>query len=233
MPSGARTDIALALALVLTGGVFTLWPGLDLWASGLFFCENQSFCLADVPAIGWLRARIRDLMLIAFLAAVFALPASLWFHGPRDIASRVLAFVTLLFLLGPGLLVNGLLKEFWGRARPGDIAEFGGARIFTPPLQIADQCATNCSFVSGEGSGATALAISVWVLAERISDRVLRRRIRVAVNSLAAIALALRVMTGRHFLSDTLFAILFVTVLAVVLGTIFRLPCKAAVREVL
>jgi len=164
MPSGARTDVGLALALILTGAVFSLWPGLDLWASGLFFCGESGFCMADVPAIAWVRARLRDLMIVVFLAALLALPAALWWRGPGAAATRVLGYVTLLYILGPGILVNGLLKEFWGRARPADIAEFGGTRTFTPPLEIADQCATNCSFVSGEGSGATALAISVWVL---------------------------------------------------------------------
>ena len=232
MPSGARTDISLALALVLTGVIFSLWPWLDIWASRLFFCEGQGFCMAEVPAIGWIRARIRDLMVVVFLAAGLALPVALWLRGPGDIASRVLGFTTLLFLLGPGLLVNGILKEFWGRARPADIAEFGGEKLFTPPLRIADQCATNCSFVSGEGAGATALAISAWVLTERIADPVLRWRIRAVVNTLAAVAVALRVMTGRHFLSDTVFAVLFVAALALVLGAILRLPWAVAPRDV-
>ena len=77
------------------------------------------------------------------------------------------------FCFGPGLVVNGVLKAFWGRARPSQILEFGGAAQFTPPVQIADQCARNCSFVSGEASGVTMLAIAIGVFREEGADAAL------------------------------------------------------------
>ena len=52
------------------------------------------------------------------------------------------------------LLVNALLKDHWGRARPNETTLFGGDGAFSGPFVIAGQCARNCSFVSGEGAGA-------------------------------------------------------------------------------
>src|SRR5690606_18059807 len=131
--------------------------------------------------------------------------------------AREAGFIFLLYLLGPILLVNGVLKTYWGRARPVDVAEFGGAATFTPPWLPADQCVANCSFVSGEGSAATALLLAFVVLAPdawRLFPRRAFALYALAGLVLPATGLALRIMTGRHFLSDTIFAVLLVLSLA-------------------
>ena len=48
------------------------------------------------------------------------------------------------------IIINLLLKNIWGRARPGDILELGGKESFSPWYQISNACNTNCSFVSGD-----------------------------------------------------------------------------------
>ena len=69
--------------------------------------------------------------------------------------------------LGPGLVVNGILKEHWGRARPRDVTQFGGDRRFTPALVIADQCERNCSFSAGHPSAGFALAALAYASISR------------------------------------------------------------------
>ena len=68
--------------------------------------------------------------------------------GALDVRAAV--FLLLSLALGPGLLVNTVLKDHWGRARP---AQIDGIRRrsqhFTPALVPADQCARNCSFPAG------------------------------------------------------------------------------------
>ena len=44
------------------------------------------------------------------------------------------AFLALVLALGPGLIVNGLLKPNWNRPRPCDITEFGGTVDFVHVL---------------------------------------------------------------------------------------------------
>ena len=121
------------------------------------------------------------------------------------------------YLLGPALLVDGILKAQWGRARPANITEFGGPLEFSPALRLSDQCPSNCSFVSGEGAGATAMLIAVMlVLRNQKSGRYSRLAGRIAI-AIAVTGLGLRIVMGRHFLSDTLFAVLFVTLIALLL----------------
>ncbi len=215
MPSIPRADPALRLSalLALTHLVFAAWPGIDLWASALFW--DDGFQLARSGLLEAVRVAIRWASIALFLAALAAMPLALARRRPA-VPARVWAVIAGLYLLAPGLLVNGVLKSWWGRARPADIVQFGGTRTFTPPVQIADQCASNCSFVSGEGAGAAAMAIAVLLLAPAIpAPR--RRPIVAAVACAGGIAAALRVATGRHFLSDTVFAILLVGLVAAVL----------------
>jgi lipid A 4'-phosphatase len=144
----------------------------------------------------------------------------LWRRDIFGIRTQLWVMITALFILGPGVLVNLVLKSVSGRARPADVTLFGGDANFTPAWLFSDQCVSNCSFVSGEGSGAAALVISgVLVLLElrsRLGDFWLRIG-TTALVLLGVMAAAQRVATGRHFLSDTVFAILLIFGLAVVL----------------
>lgn len=63
----------------------------------------------------------------------------------------------------------------------------------------------------------SAMMISGLVLARYVICRKRRRRVLSMLWVVAIIGMALRVMMGRHFLSDTIFAALFVSLIAVLL----------------
>ncbi|MCB2117570.1 MAG: phosphatase PAP2 family protein [Rhodobacteraceae bacterium] len=213
----ASTLVALSLAAL---AAFALFPHLDLAVSGWFYRPGEGFWLASSEAIQFLRHAIWNLSILVFTFSLAAMIAAALRRPLLGIEGREAAFVFLLYLLGPILLVNGILKTYWGRARPVDVTEFGGAAHFTPPWMPATECVANCSFVSGEGSAATALALAFLIFAPA-AWRLLPRRgfalYALAGVVLPAIGLALRVMTGRHFLSDTIFAMLFVLAIALAL----------------
>lgn len=75
------------------------------------------------------------------------------------IDNRVVLLTSGTMLVGPFLIVNGIFKTFWGRARPRDIDLFGGSKAFSLPLEISNQCAWDCSFMSGH------TAVAFWLLA--------------------------------------------------------------------
>ena len=210
----------LTAGFALTLAIFYLWPELDLHVSALFYRAGEKFWLSDVQAIQILREAVWNLSIGVFLLALAALVLAAVKRPIAEFGARPAGFVFLLYLLGPILLVNAVLKNHWGRARPAHIEAFGGTKAFTPPWLPADQCATNCSFVSGEGSAAMALAIAFVILAP-LARRTLPRALFKVYGALGvALPLAgivLRVITGRHFLSDTLFAALFVMAIALVL----------------
>ncbi|MEM7653780.1 MAG: phosphatase PAP2 family protein, partial [Pseudomonadota bacterium] len=118
---------------------------------------------------------------------------------------RVLIFLLLAIIVGPGLVVNLVFKENWGRARPYQTENFGRDKQFTPALVMTDQCPRNCSFVSGDVSFVVAFSALVMLARNR-------RRMLIGASALAVAAGLMsfqRIMLGSHFLSDTLFSIFF------------------------
>jgi lipid A 4'-phosphatase len=142
--------------------------------------------------------------------------------GPFD--ARAILFVLAVLAVGPGLVVNVVFKDHWGRARPRDVVHFGGTRTFTPAFVISDQCDRNCSFVSGHASLPFAFVALGYFL----------RRRRWAVYAAAAAfggAVGLgRIVQGAHFLSDVVFSGIFVFLVAYLLAHyVFRLPAAGTI----
>ena len=55
-------------------------------------------------------------------------------------------------------------KDTWGRARPINIQEFGGDKIYTQPFIKSDQCEKNCSWISGESSAAFSFITGIIII---------------------------------------------------------------------
>ena len=226
-----RRDIALTLlAIAAAFAVFALWPQLDLRVSRMAFQPGFGFPLATAPWSEALRKGLWNLSTVMVLIAVFGFAATLIARrAVFGLRLRVWGFILLLYALSTGILVNLLLKEHWGRARPNDVTDFGGAMQFTPPYQIAHQCLHNCSFVSGETSGTMALAISLLLILSQIRDRVPAYRLMQAlILLLPLLAGGQRILAGRHFLSDVLLAALFTTLVAQLLWWGLNWPKKQA-----
>ena len=222
----SQNSVYLIWAIAVTAQLqigFTSAPSFDVWVSSLFWTADSGF-----SANSWETARAFRKATNNFFAAftVFALAAfvaGLMRRPFFNISTRIWGVICLIFLIGPGLLANGLLKTFWGRARPQYITEFGGDLMFTPPFEIADQCASNCSFVSGEASNAAALLVSFLLLARYIKPPLLRAVLAAGTIGITVFASVMRIVLGRHFLSDVLFAWMFVILIALVLVRVFLL----------
>lgn len=212
----------LVTAIVLTLAVFALWPGLDLVVSRLFYRPGTGFPAEKVALFESLRLavwRLSGLMVLA--AALFLLLSNATGRAPFHVPGRVWGFTLLVYALGTGLLVHGVLKPFWGRARPAQVVEFGGSAQFTPPWQISQECARNCSFVSGEVSGAVAFSVGLWAMLTVLGWRlpaVWQRRGRILAMAIPLLTGLQRLAAGRHFLSDVVLSALFTLLVAVLMS---------------
>ena len=202
--------------------VFVLVPGIDLWFSALFYHEAGGFYLQDAWWVRLLYKLVPPLTIALAVGLISLLVHNLVRHravGP--FTTRAVLFLIAAIAIGPGLVVNTVFKEQWGRARPRDIVEFGGDRTFTPAFVISDQCEGNCSFVSGHSSVPFAFVAFGWV--------VRRRRWAIFAGSTAfggLVGLG-RIIQGAHFLSDVVFSGIFVFVIAYLLAHAFRLPATS------
>jgi membrane-associated PAP2 superfamily phosphatase len=194
---------AAALGLLaLISLVFLLAPRLDLAISGLFYAAAVGFLDDRYPIVALVReaGRILEWALAIIVSAPLAI--KVLFPDVRLLVRpRASLFVLTSFVLGPGLLVNGLLKEHWGRARPREILSFGGEAEFSPVWWISDQCDGNCSFVSGEAASAFWLVALVFIVPREWRPATAK----VTISAAAAISLT-RIAAGAHFMSDVLIA---------------------------
>jgi lipid A 4'-phosphatase len=184
--------------LLICGGLVLL-PGIDLWVSGLFYRAGGGFFLGD-----WAPFRlVHDHLAIAVWAYAIAVIAAggASFALRRTILGltpRAAIFLLLSLALGPGLAVNTIFKDHWGRARPAQITQFGGTQKFMPAFVPSDQCRRNCSFPAGDPAMGFYL-VSAAFLAGGAAAR------RNGIIGAAAIGAALgivRLAQGGHFLSD-------------------------------
>ncbi|MDP2833099.1 MAG: phosphatase PAP2 family protein [Pseudomonadota bacterium] len=193
-----RILAASALAFTL---IFLAFPQLDLIANGVFYSPQHGFLLTGNVLFDTLRAYL-GILVIALLAT----PVVVWGLSKRAKNSEewrarrpAALFLALSLLLGPGLLVNTVFKDHWGRARPSQIEAFGGTARFTPAWVISDQCHKNCSFVCGDASVGFALLAIAFVSR--------RPRLWLFVGLVTGSALGLmRMGQGGHFFSDVIFS---------------------------
>ena len=86
-------------------------------------------------------------------------------------SKKACLYLILAMLLGPLLAVNGILKEFSGRARPRHVVEFSGHKTFTPlsaamPRQVSILFHWPCSFrEKGAESSSGALSLTAHLSA--------------------------------------------------------------------
>jgi membrane-associated phospholipid phosphatase len=212
-----RLVALLSAAGFALAALFNAWPGLDLAAAALFHEPGAGFPVGDGAVARWLREVYRLAFTAASVAVVVGLVSALARRAGTRVPARLWAFPALLFALGPGALVNGVLKAHWGRARPAQIEAFGGEAAFTLPFEIVEQCGDNCSFVSGEGAAAAALAAALIGLFWARLGPAGRWAAGAATALWLAGAAFIRMAPGRHFLSDTLFAFVLMGLLAALL----------------
>lgn len=216
--------------ILLSFAVFAIWPAIDLRVSQVFYDSTTGFVIDGHPLTEALRLSVWNLAILLCLAALFG--AVLGMAGREVLLpTRTWSFILTLYILGPGAMVEMLAKPLWGRVRPAQVTEFGGSLQFSPPNEMVDFCARNCSFVSGEVSGATVTALALLLVRVHLRQR-LNWTISVVLLAAALclpLAVALqRVAAGRHFLSDTVFAMLFTLLLALAFSPLLRpVPRKA------
>ena len=129
-------------------------------------------------------------------------------------------FLVLLLTLGPGLIVNTVFKDYWGRPRPREVVQFGGKKEFLHPWQkgVAHM---GRSFPSGHSSAAFYLTAPFFVFRRR-NPRVAARWMAGGLIFGVAMSVA-RITQGGHFLSDNLWAWGMVHLTAVALYYLLRL----------
>jgi lipid A 4'-phosphatase len=195
--------ITALLALLLV-----IFPELDIFFSELFFSEENGFIYKKNFLV------YQTYILLPLLTKLFTLVCLLYlayitikYRSFGKVIKYGIFFLFITAIISPGLIVNEVFKENFGRARPRQIEEFNGNKIFTKAFEISDQCEHNCSFPSGHA------AMGYFFSAIAYTTNLLYfNKIYIAGIVFGSMVGLSRIIMGGHFLSDVVvsaFIVLF------------------------
>jgi lipid A 4'-phosphatase len=195
------TELLILLILIgVTTPIFWL-TNLDRQVAALFYRSGHSGGKAWPWQHGWLLDHLFQYatvftVLIAVAALLVALSAYAWPTFKRW--QKPALFMVLVIGLGPGLVVNLVFKDHWGRPRPVHITEFGGQYAYVPPLKIGNT--PDKSFPCGHCSVGF-MFFALYFLSLK------RKALYFMLTMLFALLMAVTRMTaGGHFISDILWS---------------------------
>lgn len=189
------------IAFLVVSTVLIAWSGADLamsapfcmegrWTIGDQFPWHALYRLEGIPA-----AVLALFGMTAFLAPFFRPELLRW--------RRAGVFLVLLLALGPGLLVNSVFKDHWGRPRPRDVVQFGGQKQFLHPWQKGED-ETGRSFPSGHAAAGFYMTAPFFIY-RRTNKRLARFWLTGGLLFGVLMSFA-RITQGGHFLSDSLWS---------------------------
>ena len=218
-----RTGLIVALGIAaVVGLVFGFFPQLDLAISEPFYrmtMRGLHFPARAYPPTMMLRDFGLWIGVALVLLPIIALAFKLIVPRRRLlIPGRAIVLLLTTIVLAPGLMANVILKDHWGRPRPIDVTQFGGDQRFVAWWDPRGECPNNCSFVSGDVSGA------MWTVAPAaLVPPQWRVLAYCGALALGAGMATLRVMAGGHFFTDVVFAGVFTFLIIWVMhGLLYR-----------
>jgi membrane-associated PAP2 superfamily phosphatase len=189
------------VAFLVVSTALIAWTGADLAVSSPFFREGKWPIGYRFP---W-QALYRLDRIPSFALALCGLAAWAASFIRQDLRHwrRTGAFLVLLLALGPGLLVNAVFKDHWGRPRPREILQFGGQKQFLQPWQKGED-GKGRAFPSGHASAAFYMT-SPYFIYRRTNKRLALVWLLGGLTFGVLMSIA-RIAQGGHFLSDNLWA---------------------------
>jgi lipid A 4'-phosphatase len=231
--SGDRTYLValrLLAGSILVGGIaavfFVKYPRIDVVTAQYFHTTGRHFIGTNTLGFEIIRQMFNAFFYTVCVVTVLGvyLSHSRWMWSGLD--ARKWMFLAVCILAGPLAVTNLGFKDHWGRARPRDVVEFGGRHTYTAALLPAHECERNCSFVSGEASSIFSVGFAAMILFP-----VQAPFIMVTGILLGCLAGLVRMIQGAHFLSDVVFAGVFMGItVAIVHLTMELLLSRRMVR---
>lgn len=194
-----RELVVLFGMMILTTPVFWL-TDIDWQASAFFyrpFGGPEVWPFQNWWFWGWL---YRFAPVLSFSALTGAILIVLLSYPLPKVAPwrRPAMYIAMVIALGPGLVINVVFKENWGRPRPVHIGEFGGKYAYIPPLQKSDS--GEKSFPCGHCTVGY-MFFALYFLSRK------RKKLYLSLALTLALMIAVARMTaGGHFISDVLWS---------------------------
>ena len=178
------------------------FPFFDVLFSNLFYSGNNQFVVQHYPvhSIYFYEFIIREMMLPIIIIFLLFFPIIIKISEKTKNKFIEFNFKTkdILYIWTSAIfvtiVVESVFKGFWGRARPVDTTLFGGEKDFSAWINYSAECATNCSFVSGDASVGFFISCLYYIT---------KKNTYLYLSIVFGLIIGLtRIGAGAHFLSD-------------------------------
>ena len=197
--------LLLAVTIAITLGVS--FADGDIWVSTYFSQEN--WAIGKQPFFTWLYkyGGHVSILLVGFCILIWGLT----YKYDRIVKYKnVCILIVLTTILGSSVLINGILKPYWGRPRPVQIEQFGGPweyrEFYEPGTPAKGQ-----SFPSGHVSIVTIFLVAAFVRNE--NKKLAVAGVTVGVFLTVSMAVC-RIAQGGHFVTDTIWSLCIMMLVA-------------------
>lgn len=193
--------IATGVIALIT--VATRLLNLDLMVSGWFYSVEEGFFLRGALLEQLFYNSIPWAVTASLLFFIGFAIASLLFKKGRQHNRLVLALFIAL-VVGPGLIVNSVFKDNWGRPRPVQSEEFGGKH---PHRAVLEYNWGNYGKSFPSGHAAVPLAFLVLAFAAHKRGKLkLAKRLAIGIVAWYLATSVARIVAGGHHFSDVAWA---------------------------
>ena len=216
-------DWVMPLAILVTLTFYLRATTLDVDLERCFY-DGGFVRGGDQPWQALYRFGVVPAWLVA-VGSLVLMAASRWKSGLVR-WRRVFLYLVLVMAIGPGLVVNTMFKDNWGRPRPRDLVEFGGACEHIVVWDRGDP-ERGQSFPSGHAATGFFFFALYFALRGRTKWAYVWLAFALGYGSLMGLA---RMIQGKHFLSDVVWSAGFVYLCAVSLFYTMRLDRRDAIE---
>ena len=180
--------------------VFVIYSSsIDQYLAGLTYNPITKKFYGEVHL--WCQIVYYSIPFITVLLIVIPLFKLIKWKSNTSLVKKQSAIILLSLFLGPGLIVNTLFKDHWGRPRPYQVLRDGKA--FSPFYEPHFGNPSNNSFPCGHASIGFFVGVPLLVAGRRKAGTILN----LSFGSLVSLV---RMLQGGHYLSDVIFCAIFV-----------------------
>ena len=191
-------ELTIVSAVLLIGTAIFRLTNLDLTIQRLFYRQGVGWYLKDYPLFRFLYhyGNIPAIIIVVTSITLLLISKS---RKKLSLYRKFNVYIVIVMLIGPGLIVNAIFKDHWGRPRPRDVVEFGGKMEYLPVWEKGISGSAE-SFPCGHASMGFYLIVFFFIL-RRQSAKLAVAMLLISMLYGAAIGVS-RVAQGGHFPSD-------------------------------
>jgi len=209
--------------MLIISWIFSHWD-LDRTIAARFYSSETGWYLKKTNPWYWLY-RYGTIPGIAFTLAALIGAVMTRFWMPESRWHRYFLLVVLTSILGAGLIVNGILKPYWGRPRPNQIRELGGQYKYRNALSPG---------IPGKGKSFPSGHATMGFIFVSLAYFYRKSRVVAWIGGIGGLAYGTlisitRVVQGAHFVTDCIWSLGIIWMVASVMYYfILRIPAHVS-----